>query len=129
MRLAGLPLQGYSPLFMVDISQAETTLSLRGEVIGEIAFVIVSGSITSGEDKVSAGQMLISKTENEYEICMDADTQILLFGGAPLPEEHHLLWNFASSSREKLKQAKQDWIDHKFPVVAGDETYIPFPGS
>ena len=122
------PLQGYSPLFMVDIyAEKETTLDLRGQLKGEVAFVIVTGSIISQEQKVYAGQMLISKTDEECEICMDKNTQILLFGGAPLPEERFLMWNFVSHNKERLQQAKEDWQNKAFPKVQGDNTYIPFP--
>ncbi|MCI4651553.1 pirin-like C-terminal cupin domain-containing protein, partial [Phaeodactylibacter sp.] len=122
------PLQGFSPLFMVDIfTEEETTLNLSRHLKGEVAFVIVKGSITSQGQKVKAGQMLISKTDEECEVCLDANSQILLFGGEPLPEERFLMWNFVSHSKERLKQAKAEWVDKQFPKVPGDETYIPFP--
>jgi redox-sensitive bicupin YhaK (pirin superfamily) len=56
-------------------------------------------------------------------------TQVLIFGGKPLAKEPLLLWNFVSSDKERLKQAKQDWIDREFPVVPRDSTYIPFPNT
>ena len=122
------PLQGFSPLFMVDIfAKKQTTLQLKGQVEGEIAFVVVKGSISSNNEKVLAGQMLISKTDNECEICIDDDSQILLFGGEPLPEERYLLWNFVSHDKTRLQSAKEDWIAKKFPVVPNDDTYIPIP--
>ncbi|MBM1104540.1 pirin family protein [Aurantibacter crassamenti] len=122
------PLQGYSPLFMVDIfAKKATTLKLKGQIKGDVALVIVKGTITNEEQKVTAGQMLISKTNDECEICLDANTQLLLFGGEPLPQEHFLLWNFVSHSKDRLKLAKEDWINKKFPKVEGDKTYIPFP--
>ena len=122
------PLAGYSPLFIVDIqSTHETTLDLRGQIQGEVAFVIVKGSITSDGQKIEAGQMLIRKTDDECEICMDKDSQILLFGGESLPEERFLSWNFVSHSKERLKQAKEDWENKRFPKVPEDDTYIPFP--
>lgn len=122
------PLQGFSPLFMVDIyAKQATTLDLRDQLKGEVAFVIVKGEITAGEDKVGAGQMLISKTDEQCEICMDANTQLLLFGGEPLAQEHYLLWNFVSHSKERLQQAKADWQNKRFPKVPGDDTYIPIP--
>lgn len=122
------PLMGYSPLFMVDItSSKETTINLRGKIEGEVAFVIVNGSITSDGQKVEAGQMLISKTDEECEVCLDKNTQILLFGGKPFPEERLLSWNFVSHSKERLQRAKEDWDNKLFPKVPGDETYIPFP--
>ncbi len=122
------PLQGYSPLFMVDIySEKATALNLEGQLKGEVAFVIVKGAISVQDEKVEAGQMLISKTDDQCEIYLDEDTQLLLFGGEPLPEEHYLLWNFVSHSKERLQQAKEDWKNKKFPKVPGDETYIPIP--
>lgn len=122
------PLQGYSPLFMVDIFAKErTTLNLRGQVKGEIAFVVVKGAILNENQKVEAGQMLISKTDDECEICLDTNSQILLFGGEPLPEERFLLWNFVSHSKERLQEAKQQWKNKEFPKVPGDQTYIPIP--
>jgi len=122
------PLQGFSPLFMVDIfSKEETTLNLKDQLEGEVAFVIVNGSITDQDQAVKAGQMLISKTNEQCSICMESGTRLLLFGGKPLAEEHYLLWNFVSSDKERLKQAKEDWINKKFPVVKNDNTYIPFP--
>jgi redox-sensitive bicupin YhaK (pirin superfamily) len=51
----------------------------------------------------------------------------LLFGGEPLEEERFLLWNFVSSSKERLQEAKLAWQNKEFPKVAGDQTYIPFP--
>lgn len=122
------PLQGYSPLFMVDLfAKSDTTLDLRAQIRGEVAFVIVKGSIVSQGQKVNAGQMLISKTDDECEIQLEKDSQILLFGGEPLPEERFLSWNFVSHSKDRLRKAKEDWMNKEFPKVPGDDTYIPFP--
>ncbi len=122
------PLQGYSPLFLVDIyAEKATTIQLKDQLKGEIAFVIVKGEITDQNQKVEAGQMLISKTDEACEICLSAGTQVLLFGGAALPEEHFLLWNFVSHSKARLQQAKADWKEKKFPKVPGDDSYIAIP--
>ncbi|MEO1653159.1 MAG: pirin family protein [Bacteroidota bacterium] len=123
------PLQGFSPLFMVDIyAEAAQTLDLRQQLKGEVAFVIVKGAIQDQGEKVVAGQMLISKTDQECEIHLEKGSQVLLFGGEALAQEPLLMWNFVSHDKARLKQAKQDWMDKKFPKVPGDETYIPFPG-
>lgn len=122
------PLQGYWPMYMLDIRASEkTTLDLRGQINGEVAFVIAKGSITSDGQKVNAGQMLISKTDDECEICLDKGTVLMLFGGKPLPEERYLSWNFVSHSKERLAQAREDWENMHFPKVTGDDTYISFP--
>ncbi|MFT4733490.1 MAG: redox-sensitive bicupin YhaK (pirin superfamily) [Psychromonas sp.] len=122
------PLQGYSPLFMVDIyAEKETSLNLRGRLTGELAVVIVKGAINDQGEQVKAGQMLISKTDEHCEIHLEAGSKVLLFGGDPLPEERYLLWNFVSHSKDRLKKAKEAWKNKKFPRVPNDNTYIPLP--
>ncbi len=122
------PLQGYSPLFMVDIRADEDAhLNLGEQIQGEVAFVIVKGSIQLDGEEVGQGQMLISKTREMCTMDIEKGTRILLFGGEPLPEERYLLWNFVSSDRDRLKEARKLWEDRKFPQVPGDQTYIPFP--
>lgn len=39
----------------------------------------------------------------------------------------YLFWNFVSSSKERLQQAKKDWENKRFPKVPNDDTYIPLP--
>lgn len=123
------PLPVHSPLFMLDVQSGKeaTQLEIRGQVEGEIAFVVTHGGVLDGEDCVKAGQMLISKTEDECRISLEPNTRLLMFGGKPFAEERYLYWNFVSSSKERLEQAKEDWKNKRFPKVPGDETYIPLP--
>ena len=52
----------------------------------------------------------------------------MLCGGEPLDGPRHLWWNFVSSSRDRIEQAKQDWLDGRFGTVPGDEVeFIPLP--
>lgn len=52
----------------------------------------------------------------------------MLLGGEPLDGPRHLWWNFVSSSKERIEQAKQDWLDGRFGKIAGDDECIPLPG-
>lgn len=122
------PLKGFSNLFMVDVFARESAeLNLRGRLKGEVAFVIVKGEIIDDGETIEAGQMLISKTDDECSIVLQKGTSLLIFGGEPLAEEPFLLWNFVSSDKNKLQQAKLDWTNGLFPKVPGDDTYITFP--
>ena len=51
----------------------------------------------------------------------------MLVGGEPLDRPRHLWWNFASSSRDRIEQAKQDWLQGRFDKVPGDDEFIPLP--
>lgn len=123
-------LQGYSPLFMVDIvAHEDAHLPLHDQLRGEVAFVIVKGAVKIDDQVVEAGQMLISKTNEQCAIDLKAGTVLMLFGGEPLPEERFLLWNFVSYDKQNLQRAKEKWIAREFPEIEGDDTYIPFPNS
>lgn len=123
------PTPTFSPLFMVDVkSLAESSvLNIGGELEGEIAIVVVKGTVSTENNTIEAGQMLISKAENECFLNIAADSQVLLFGGKPLEEERYMYWNFVSHSKERLEQAKSDWRNRLFPKVPNDDTYIPLP--
>ena len=52
----------------------------------------------------------------------------MLMGGESFASERHVFWNFVSSNRDRIQQAKEDWSAGKFPKVPGDEEeWIPLP--
>ena len=52
----------------------------------------------------------------------------MLLGGEAFATERHVWWNFVSSSKERIEQAKADWFAGRFPVVPGDpDGFIPLP--
>ena len=53
---------------------------------------------------------------------------VMLCGGAPLDGPRHVWWNFVSSRRDRIDQAREEWKAGRFPLVPGDaEEYIPLP--
>ena len=58
----------------------------------------------------------------------DTGGRVMLCGGAPLDGPRHVFWNFVSSRRDRINQAKEDWRAERFPVVPDDaEERIPLP--
>ncbi|QNE32221.1 pirin family protein [Sphingomonas sp. NBWT7] len=54
----------------------------------------------------------------------------MLAGGEAFKTPRHVWWNFVSSSRERIQEAKRAWMAREFPVVPGDEIeWIPIPGQ
>jgi redox-sensitive bicupin YhaK (pirin superfamily) len=57
-----------------------------------------------------------------------SDARIMLLGGEAFTTPRHAWWNFVSSSRDRIDQAKADWKAGKFPTVPGDDKeWIPIP--
>jgi redox-sensitive bicupin YhaK (pirin superfamily) len=58
-----------------------------------------------------------------------AGGRVMLAGGDAFATPRHIWWNFVSSSRERIEEAKRAWMAREFPVVPGDEIeWIPIPG-
>lgn len=54
--------------------------------------------------------------------------RLMLMGGQAFSTPRHVFWNFVSSSRDRINQAKEDWKAMRFPLVPGDdEEFIPLP--
>ena len=58
---------------------------------------------------------------------LSQETRLAVIGGEPLGKRF-IEWNFVSSRKERIEEAKKDWQNGRFPVVPGDESdYIPLP--
>jgi redox-sensitive bicupin YhaK (pirin superfamily) len=52
---------------------------------------------------------------------------VMLCGGAPMDGPRHVWWNFVSSRRDRIQQAKEDWKGLRFPMVPEEKDWIPIP--
>ena len=53
--------------------------------------------------------------------------RFMMLGGEPLDGPRYIWWNFVSSRRERIEQAKADWKQARFDSVRGDDQFIPLP--
>jgi redox-sensitive bicupin YhaK (pirin superfamily) len=57
-----------------------------------------------------------------------AGGRVMLCGGEAFATPRHVWWNFVSSTRDRINQAKDDWRAGRFPLVPGDaDEFIPLP--
>jgi len=62
------------------------------------------------------------------EIIKSGVLYVMLCGGEAFTTPRHVWWNFVSSSRDRINQAKDDWNAGRFPKVPGDDKeFIPIP--
>ncbi len=122
------PVPVHSPLYFLEIkSKAKTKVSLGSRLFGESALYILEGSITDGGHTYEPKQILVAKDAKLCEFEIEADTTVYIFGGEPFPEERYIHWNFVSSSKERLEQAKEDWKAQRFPKIQGETEFVPLP--
>ena len=74
-----------------------------------------------------AQTMVVLEPGTEPLLAAPRGAHIVMIGGAPLGHRY-MVWNFVSSSKERIVQAQDDWEARRFPLVPGDEVeFIPLP--
>ena len=123
------PIPVLSDLFYVDVRLQPGARLLVPPEHEEQAIYVVSGQVDLGHDGVfDAGQLLVLKPGKSVTVgAIDAAARMLLLGGEPMDGPRAVVWNFVASSEERLRQAKDDWENQRFPKIAGESEWIPYP--
>ena len=94
----------------------------------ERAVYVIKGTIDIAGDKFEPGRLLVFKRGDRITITAATDAHFVIVGGAPMDGPRHIWWNFVSSRKERIEQAKADWTAGHFDKVPGDEIeFIPLP--
>lgn len=125
------PVPVYSNLMYVDVVlKPGARLQVPAEHI-ERALFVVSGEIeVSGQSGTfGESQFVVFKPSAEIVLQARSCVHLMLVGGEPLGEPRHIDWNFVSSSKDRIEQAKDDWRHGRFPTIAGETEFIPLPSD
>lgn len=117
----------HSPLFYLHaVLQEGTSFGLPKEH-SERAIYVAKGSIELGGQSYHAGQMLVFTKGVDPKIIASENATLMLLGGEPLGERF-IWWNFVSSRRERIEQAKEDWKQGRIILPPNDnKEFVPLP--
>ena len=120
------PVRTFAETLYVEASlQAGQSLALPAAT--ERALYVVEGSLGVRDQTLPEHTMAVFSPRKDVVLQATTASRIAIIGGEPVGERH-LWWNFVSSRRERIEQAKRDWQEGRFPKVPGDEDeYIPLP--
>jgi redox-sensitive bicupin YhaK (pirin superfamily) len=123
------PVAVSSPLFYADAVLAPGAAFPLPEEHEERAAYVLDGEVEVAGDHFESGRMLVFRVGDRLALRAGPQgARMLLLGGAAMDGPRHLFWNFVSSSRERIEQAKADWKAGRFGKVPGDEAeFIPLP--
>ncbi len=94
----------------------------------ERAVMLVGGDAALDGHAMPLYTLMVLKPGTEMVLSSNKGGRVMLLGGEAFPTRRHAWWNFVSSSRERIEQAKRDWAEGRFPIVPGDEEeFIPLP--
>ncbi len=119
----------FSKLFMLEIkSKTKQTVNIGDQLYGESGLYILEGAIESEGHVYDPKQLLVANDSKLCEFTIHENSTIYIFGGDPFPEKRYIDWNFVSSSKEFIEEAKKKWEAQSFPKIEGDDMeYIPYP--
>jgi redox-sensitive bicupin YhaK (pirin superfamily) len=124
------PVATLSELFYADVSLAPGASIAVPTEHEERAAYLIEGSIELDGETYAAGQLLVFKPGAAATLkAANHPARLMLLGGEPLEGPRHIWWNFVSSSRERIEQAKEDWREGRFAPVPEETEVIPLPES
>ena len=121
------PVKTHSPLFYVHWVLAPETRAQLPHEYSERAAYVVSGQVESEGQTFGPGKMLVFAKGADAVITALESSVVMALGGESLGERH-IEWNFVSSSRERIEQAKADWRAGRMKLPDLDPgEFIPLP--
>ena len=94
----------------------------------ERAIMLVGGAGELDGEPLEPYTLYVLKPGAQMTLTSRTGGKAMLLGGEAFAEKRHVWWNFVSSSRERIEQAKEDWREERFPLVPGDTAErIPLP--
>jgi hypothetical protein len=94
----------------------------------ERAVMLVGGEASIDEQPLVLYELNVLKPGEQMTLSSDRGGKVMFLGGEAFSSHRYVYWNFVSSSRERIEQAKEDWRAGRFAVVPGDEEeFIPLP--
>jgi hypothetical protein len=97
--------------------------------VPERALYLCSGNLMVDGARHQAGQLLVLKEGVTVMLQAQTPCHLMLLGGEPMDGPRYIWWNFVSSSKERIEQAKADWQAGRFAAVPDESEWIPLPDS
>jgi len=94
----------------------------------ERAVMLVGGEAELDGQPLEPFALYVLKPGHEARLSSASGARVMLMGGEAFSTRRYVFWNFVSSSRDRINQAKEDWKALRFKLIPGDDQeYIPLP--
>mgnify|MGYP001265809928 CR=1 FL=1 len=121
------PVEMVSPWFYVEVAlEAGMSVPLDADH-EERAIYLVDGEVEIAGDRHEAPQLLVFRPGDRITVRATQPARMMFLGGDALEGPRHIWWNFVSSSKERIEQAKEDWKTGRFAPVPNEHEFIPLP--
>lgn len=116
-----------SPLFYLHVVLEAGSRFGIPQGYSERGVYVVNGSVIVNGNPYKAGQLLVFNAGVDPIIVARERTTLMMLGGEHLGDRY-IWWNFVSSRKERIEQAKEDWKQGRIRLPPTDNAeYIPLP--
>ena len=117
----------FGPCALADIALGAGAAYEVGAQYEERALYLVSGDLEIEGTPYSEKSLIVLKPGSRVAVRARSDARFALVAGDPLDGPRYLWWNFVAASRDRIVQAREDWISGRFLGIEGDAEFIPAP--
>ncbi|HEX2135280.1 MAG TPA: pirin family protein [Microvirga sp.] len=124
------PVETFSDTIFADVALEPGAALPVDAAYEERALYTVAGEVEIARDRFPAGQLLVLRPGDPITVRNPGSgpARFVLVGGATMDGPRYIWWNFVSSRKERIEQAKAEWKAGRFDTVPGDaEEFIPLP--
>ena len=115
----------HSPTIYADILLDDGAIPIDAEA-DERAVLVTEGTVRLDDQPLEPFTLYVLAPGEA--MTLKGKGRAMLLGGEAFATKRHVWWNFVSSSRDRINQAKDDWKEQRFPIVPGDaDERIPIP--
>ncbi len=117
----------HSPLFYMHWDMDKGARRVLPAHYSERAIYVGRGAVEVDGQSLAMGQMAVLEPGQEATVTASDDAIVMALGGEPVGERF-MFWNFVSSSKDRLEQAKEDWKQGRMKLPVGDDSeFTPLP--
>jgi redox-sensitive bicupin YhaK (pirin superfamily) len=95
--------------------------------VQERAVYSVDKELVIDEVMVPPWTLAVLKSEAAAHIFSPGGARYVVIGGAALDGRRHLWWNFVSSRKARIEEAKTEWANRRMGAIPGETEWIPLP--
>lgn len=113
------------PVFYASAAMPAGARLALPQGVDELAAYVAAGELDVDGATLNVNELGLLQTGQGGELLALSDSRVMLLGGTPPASPRYLDWNFVSSNRDRLAQARADWIAQRFPMVPGRRSSFP----
>ena len=121
------PVPTFSETLYVDAALAAGAVLPVEPTHEERALYLAEGAVEIAGQRHEPGQLLVLRPGDSLGVKALEGVRLLLLGGEPMDGPRFIWWNFVSSRKERIEQAKADWQEGRFAAVPGESEALPLP--